>query len=81
VEDTGTGIDQQNVSRIFDPLFSTKPQGLGIGLSICRSIVDAHDGRLWAMSTVGKGSAFFIKLPRFMAVDGWQPAEKSHKQT
>jgi C4-dicarboxylate-specific signal transduction histidine kinase len=76
VEDSGTGIDQQNIGRVFDPLFTTKPQGLGIGLSISRSIIESHDGRLWATSTVGQGSTFFIKLPRYMAGDGWQQVEK-----
>ncbi|HSV22650.1 MAG TPA: ABC transporter substrate binding protein [Xanthobacteraceae bacterium] len=70
VEDSGTGIDQQNIGRVFEPLFTTKPQGLGIGLSICRSIIESHDGRLWVTSTVGRGSTFFIKLPRYMAGDG-----------
>ena len=76
VQDSGTGIDQQNVIRIFDPLFTTKPKGLGIGLSICRTIIEGHDGRLWVNSTVGKGSTFFIKLPRYKAGDGWQQVEK-----
>ncbi|HMA70549.1 MAG TPA: ATP-binding protein [Xanthobacteraceae bacterium] len=76
VEDSGTGIDQQNLARIFDPLFTTKPQGLGIGLSICRSIIESHDGRLWATSKTGKGSTLFIKLPRYKAADGWQQVEK-----
>jgi signal transduction histidine kinase len=72
IEDSGVGIDQQTIVRIFDPLFTTKREGLGIGLSICRSIVENHDGRLWVTSTVGQGSIFFIKLPRFKAGDGWQ---------
>ena len=76
VEDSGTGIDQQNIGHVFDPLFTTKPQGLGIGLSICRSIIESHDGRLWVTSTVGQGSTFFIKLPRHMAGDGCQQVEK-----
>jgi signal transduction histidine kinase len=76
VEDSGTGIDQQNVGRVFDPLFTTKSQGMGIGLSICRSIIESHDGRIWVTSTVGQGSTFFIKLPRYMAGDGWQQVEK-----
>jgi signal transduction histidine kinase len=70
VEDSGVGIDQQNLEHIFDPLFTTKPQGLGIGLTICRSIIEGHDGRLWAISAVGRGSTFFLKLPRCKAGDG-----------
>ena len=48
VEDSGSGIKKQDMDRIFDPLFTTKSQGLGIGLSICRSIIEGHDGRLCA---------------------------------
>jgi len=76
VEDSGTGINQQNIIRIFDPLFTTKLKGLGIGLSICRSIIEDHDGWLWVLSTVGQGSTFFIKLPRRKAGDGWQQVMK-----
>jgi len=64
VADSGAGIIEQDLGHIFDPLFTTKPQGLGIGLSICRSIIQGHGGRLWAISTVGRGSTFFIQLPR-----------------
>lgn len=63
VEDTGTGIDADNLSRIFDPLFTTKAHGMGIGLSICRSIVSSHDGKLWADSRPGHGSVFEFELP------------------
>jgi signal transduction histidine kinase len=63
VEDSGTGIDPDNLTRIFDPLFTTKAQGMGIGLSICRSIISSNEGRLWASSTVGRGSVFELELP------------------
>jgi signal transduction histidine kinase len=63
VGDSGAGISEQDLGHIFDPLFTTKPQGLGIGLSICRSIIQGHGGHLWAISTVGRGSTFFIQLP------------------
>lgn len=72
VEDSGMGIDKKDLARIFDPLFTTKQQGLGIGLSICKTIIESHHGRLWVTSAVGEGSTFYIKLPRFRAGDGWQ---------
>lgn len=71
IEDTGLGMDEQELSRIFDSFFTTKAHGLGIGLSICRSIIDSHDGRLWATSAVGRGSVFHVKLPKYRLGDGW----------
>ena len=63
VEDSGSGMDPRNVDRIFDPFFTTKPHGMGMGLSICRSIVEAHNGRLFARSAADRGSVFEIVLP------------------
>jgi signal transduction histidine kinase len=63
VEDSGTGLDPANMSRIFDPLFTTKREGMGMGLSICRSIVEAHGGRLWASPHPPHGSIFRFTLP------------------
>ena len=63
VEDSGTGIDPEDVERIFDALFTTKSNGMGMGLSICRSIVEAHHGRLWVSAGVHNGSAFHVALP------------------
>jgi signal transduction histidine kinase len=63
VEDSGIGIDPKNVDNIFDSFFTTKPQGMGMGLSISRSIIEAHQGRLWASSGVDHGSVFNIYLP------------------
>jgi PAS domain S-box-containing protein len=63
VEDSGTGLDPANMSRIFDPLFTTKREGMGMGLSICRSIVEAHGGRLWASPHPLHGSIFRFTLP------------------
>jgi PAS domain S-box-containing protein len=63
VEDSGPGMDSNDVNRIFDPFFTTKPHGMGMGLSICRSIVEAHDGRLSARSAADRGSVFEITLP------------------
>jgi signal transduction histidine kinase len=63
IEDTGTGIDPDNIDRIFDAYFTTKPSGMGVGLSICRSIVEAHNGRLWASASALHGSVFRLELP------------------
>src|SRR5271155_3710189 len=63
VEDSGPGIDPENLDRIFHPFFTTKSQGMGMGLSICRSIVEAHHGRLSARSIADRGSVFQIALP------------------
>jgi signal transduction histidine kinase len=63
VADTGTGIGSQELERIFNPLFTTKSGGMGMGLSICRSIIEAHDGRLWASANVPGGAVFQFTLP------------------
>jgi PAS domain S-box-containing protein len=63
VTDTGTGLDPAKVDCIFDPFFTTKPEGMGMGLSICRSIVEAHGGRLWASPNLPYGSVFRFTLP------------------
>jgi PAS domain S-box-containing protein len=63
VKDSGPGIDPADLDRIFDRFFTTKSNGMGMGLSICRSIVEAHNGRLWAEPDVRPGSVFRISLP------------------
>jgi PAS domain S-box-containing protein len=63
VEDTGGGIDPVHFHRIFDPFFTTKSHGMGLGLAICRSIVEAHSGRLWASSRSPTGAVFHVTLP------------------
>ena len=63
VEDSGTGLDPAQLERIFDPFFTTKADGLGLGLPICRSIVEAHGGRLWAAINSAYGSTFKFTLP------------------
>jgi len=62
VEDRGPGIPSETAARIFDPFFTTKAEGIGMGLAICRSIVEAHDGRIWAQSLPGGGTAVQFTL-------------------
>ena len=63
VEDTGPGVNSQAIERIFEPFFTTKPHGIGVGLSISRSIVEAHEGRLWATANPNGGAIFQFTLP------------------
>jgi signal transduction histidine kinase len=63
VTDTGTGIDSPDAERIFNPLFTTKPDGMGMGLSICRAIIEAHEGRLWFSRNAPCGAVFQFTLP------------------
>jgi signal transduction histidine kinase len=63
VADTGTGIGSQDIDRIFNQLFTTKTDGMGMGLSICRSIIEAHDGRLWFSANTPRGAVFQFVLP------------------
>ena len=63
VGDTGTGIPAQDAERIFDPLFTTKGDGMGMGLSICRAIVEAHEGRLWFAPNSPRGAIFHFSVP------------------
>jgi signal transduction histidine kinase len=63
VSDTGVGLPPNQVDRIFDPFFTTKHHGIGMGLSISRSIVEAHDGRLWAADNSPRGASFHLIIP------------------
>jgi signal transduction histidine kinase/ABC-type uncharacterized transport system substrate-binding protein len=63
IADTGTGIDIANLNRIFKPMFTTKVRGMGMGLSICKSIIDGHDGRIWVSANAPRGSVFHFELP------------------
>jgi signal transduction histidine kinase len=63
IADTGNGIDLANLSRIFKPMFTTKARGMGMGLAICKSIIDSHDGRIWVSAGAPRGSIFHFELP------------------
>jgi signal transduction histidine kinase len=63
IADSGPGIDADKIEKIFNTFFTTKQDGMGMGLSICRSIVEAHGGRIWAASEAPHGSVFYVELP------------------
>jgi two-component system sensor kinase FixL len=69
IEDSGLGLDPQTIDRIFEPFFTTKRDGIGMGLSICRTIVESHGGRVWASPRLRDGSIFCFNIPT---------VEKSH---
>jgi C4-dicarboxylate-specific signal transduction histidine kinase len=73
VADNGTGISSRDIDRVFDPLFTTKSEGMGMGLSICRSIIEAHNGNIWVAPNNPQGAVFqFVLL-----TDGATVAEGS----
>jgi C4-dicarboxylate-specific signal transduction histidine kinase len=63
VRDTGHGLRPESLPRLFEPFYTTKPDGMGMGLSICRSIIEAHGGRLWATSCEPRGALFQFTIP------------------
>ena len=63
VRDTGAGLRPESLPRLFEPFYTTKPDGMGMGLSICRSIIEAHGGRLWATANTPQGAFFQFTIP------------------
>lgn len=63
VADCGAGIAPEKLEQVFDPFYTTKPHGMGLGLTVCRTIVTAHGGKLWASNNPGQGATFHIALP------------------
>ena len=63
IEDRGPGLSDEVLARLFEPLFSTRPGATGLGLSICKTIVEAHGGRIWAENAPAGGAAFSVALP------------------
>ena len=68
VEDTGPGIDSKDMDCIFDAFFTTKSHGMGLGLSICQSIVESLGGLLWASTRIPHGTVFYVQLPSGVSV-------------
>ena len=64
VQDAGVGFEPQSVERLFDAFYTTKSDGMGIGLSVSRSIIESHHGRLWAAPNDGPGATFSFSIPR-----------------
>jgi signal transduction histidine kinase len=64
VEDSGPGVEPEDAKRIFEAFFTTKAEGMGMGLSICRSIVESHGGRITVANAVPRGTVFQVTLPR-----------------
>ena len=75
MRDTGPGLDPKSVDRLFEAFYTTKPEGMGMGLSICRSIIQAHGGRLWATANEPRGAVFQFTLPS--EPDETVPAERT----
>jgi signal transduction histidine kinase len=63
ISDSGPGIPQEKLNHVFDPFFTTKEQGMGMGLSIARTIIQAHQGRIWAENQAEGGAVFRLSLP------------------
>jgi signal transduction histidine kinase len=63
VRDSGPGLSPESLERLFDPFYTTKPGGMGMGLSICGSIIETHGGRVWAAANVPHGASFHFSLP------------------
>jgi signal transduction histidine kinase len=67
VTDFGTGIDEHNIERLFEPFYTTKPEGMGMGLSISQTIIKAHGGSISALNNPRGGATFFFALPAHQA--------------
>jgi signal transduction histidine kinase len=75
VTDSGLGISAENADKLFDPFFTTKASGMGMGLSICRSIMEAHGGRLWATANLPHGATFHFTVPVNVDTEVGDPSE------
>jgi signal transduction histidine kinase len=72
VQDTGVGIPPENMGKLFEPLFTTKTKGIGLGLAVSQKLAEANGGRIEASSIPGRGSTFTVYLPVFSSLlDSW----------
>ena len=79
VRDSGIGVDPANLAAIFNPYFTTKKDGMGMGLAICRSIVEAHGGKIWAENNPDRGTTFYFSLPYYHIPRSAASPEESRK--
>jgi signal transduction histidine kinase len=77
VEDSGIGIASNTVDKIFDSFYTTKSGGMGMGLSISRSILQSHGGRLWAVGKDGPGTVFQFTVPKYREKGAHAPARST----
>ena len=86
VKDVGVGIEPHGVDKVFEPFYTTKNGGMGIGLSVSRSIIESHHGRMWAAGNDGPGATFSFAIPCGQEVDlssnltnpaPWIPSERA----
>ena len=62
INDTGVGIHEDALEKVFDPLYTTRAKGIGLGLAVCQSIIERHEGHIGVASNVGKGTTFTVRL-------------------
>lgn len=72
IQDDGCGINEEDIEKLFDAFYTTKPQGVGMGLSLCRSIAETHGGKIWAQANAESGMTFVLEIPRLMRPGRWQ---------
>jgi C4-dicarboxylate-specific signal transduction histidine kinase len=75
VQDSGPGLDPETIDRVFEEFYTTKTDGVGVGLSICRSIIESHQGKLWAAQNEGRGATFSFSLP----LEAHRPCDATHR--
>jgi hypothetical protein len=80
VQDSGSGFPPESAQRLFESFYTTKPGGLGMGLSICHSIIEAHQGRLWASANLPRGAVFHLTLPALLSAGARSGCSEIHVQ-